>query len=799
MEWRYNGILLIDHLNNIIKDKKQLKYVYATIRRILKKEYEKNPKANIDDLINDILNMDKIKNIINSSYIKKVEKITWIYREVPLKEYIKQNIISPKKNQEQIYLKIKNEAIKISSEQNKNLIDNMDEIITSVLNSDNFKKYLNMDKKEDTKWYFKNIPLIKYISLNFDSSFRTKKQIRQNIEDEVTKQLKKDNLDNSYREEYIDNYINSSKFKKFLKTNPNEKLQYYYKNKKLYHYLEESVVDKNNLQYIYHLIVSKIRKIYNEQSNISLNEIVKNVVDSNEIEKLINSTSIEKLNKEIWPYKNGLLIDYIRSIDLNGKDPQIVYLQVKQYINNNYPSGFLTIEDKEQAISKYINSIYFKNYLKYGYTNRTVYFYKNMLFVDYLKLNYKEQLEQNNKSVDNLYHHALYWISNNFDISTSSINEIEYFIDIYLNSDDFKIYINSPKKYYQDWSFNNVNLKDKITQLYSDIIEEENDIYNIYSSIIFNAHKIKNKYPEMNNNEIISKFFTKEYISEYSSKFIKKREIKKEVDKKTLLWNNKDDINYITIYALENKLDVCDILEISSKGFNYYSSIILIEYSIKYEYDLNKLLEETIEILKKEQLTDNEALWLFKLGYKSYIYEVIKKNKKRINNYIFKYKRKTGLNIYTDFDDIYSFLTMLLITKHISITVSKDYLMNSFMSFVSNSIERYFLTLRRKSIEYSLDYDNGYNRIKNLNNNENNYLKKEEREILLNAINELNEIEKEFVLLRYGFINYPHNIEQIKNILNKKGIYITENELIKMDKDIINKLKENPKILSLNK
>lgn len=802
MEWKYKNKLLVDYLNEIIKNKEQKKYIYSTIRRILKKEYDKNPEINIDSLIEDILNRDRIKEIINSKTIDKQEKIIWIYEKISLKEYIKQNIFSPYKNTEQIYTKIKNDAIKIATEKNLNINDNMDQIITNIINSKKFKEYLNTESKEEIKWYFKNKPINQYIVENFDLSIRNQKQIRKNIETEVTKQLQKNNLDNSYREEYIENYINSKKFEEFLKTNPKETLHYFYKNQKLYYYLQKNIVDKDNLSYIYQFIVSKIRTIYNKQLENGLDEIVKNVVESKEIIELINCSSIEKINREIWPYKDGLLIDYIRSIDLNGKKPQIVYLQVKQYINDNYPLGFLNIKEKEKAINKYIHSIYFKNYLKYGYTTRTVYFYKNMLFIDYLRLNYKEKLDKMNKSIDNLYNHALYWISNNFDISNSSIDDMEYFIDVYLTSDDFKIYINSPKKEYQDWSFNNINLKDKIIELYNNIIEEENDVYKIYSSIVFNARKIKREYPNIDNNEIISKFFTIEYINEYSIEFIRKKSIKKEIEKKTLLWNNKDDINYIEKYASENNLNLNIIFDIHNRGFNYYSSIILLEYSEKYNYDLNLLIEETSFLLNNEQLDDNELIWLFKIGYKDSIKQVLDRNKKYINNYIFKFKREIlEKNIYVDFNDIYSFLSELLITKHISITAPKDKLINSFMSFISNCIERYFFTLKKVPFEYSLDYeDSSINRKTSHNFNVENYHeRKEEKKIILSAIDDLSEIEKEFVLLRYGFINYPHTISSIKNILNFKGIEITENELSEIEKNTLNKLKENSKILSLRK
>ena len=40
---------------------------------------------------------------------------------------------------------------------------------------------------------------------------------------------------------------------------------------------------------------------------------------SEEIINLINAKQVRKIEREPWPYQNGLLIDYLKSIDLNEK------------------------------------------------------------------------------------------------------------------------------------------------------------------------------------------------------------------------------------------------------------------------------------------------------------------------------------------------------------------------------------------------------------------------------------------------------------------------------------------------
>lgn len=516
---------------------------------------------------------------------------------------------------------------------------------------------------------------------------------------------------------------------------------------------------------------------------------------------LLNEESIKKIEREAWPYGEGLLIDYLKVMDLNGKKITTVYLQVKGYINSRFPEGFKNIIEKRSAIEDYLDSEDFENYIKYGYTNK-VYFYKGMLLKDFLKLNYNEILERNLKTPENLYDKIIRVIKANKNIESLSQEEIEQLIDDALKSDEIRTYINKKKTIFEDWSYNGRNLKDVISEAYSSIIEDESDLYRIYINITRNARIMKRKNPDMNNNEIIITFFTVEFISTYIEDYKKRKIIRQEVDKKNKLFDNMDDFQYIRMYALENNLDVNEIIRISNNGFNYYSSIIILEYSIQYNVGIDELIAFTLNL---DESNINYLLWLFKLGVKSYISDIIENNKKLINGWIYKFAVIifNGSMNAVNYEDIYSFLSGILIQKHIIITSSIDNLFLSFCAFVKSCIKRYLLETRAKNIEFqnfdSLDDENFYIQIPSSDNLEDDYIASEEIDVINNAIDELDDLEREFIDLRYGFSGNQHNLYEIKRIWESKEIYTSIEELEKMEMNILEKLRNNPDILKLNR
>lgn len=106
------------------------------------------------------------------------------------------------------------------------------------------------------------------------------------------------------------------------------------------------VADKQNVNYIYCFIIGRISKRHILDQSKDLDSIINDVMASEEVIILINTETLKKAEKEPWPYKNGLLINYLKSIDLNGKKPLIVYLHVKNYLKWKYPNGFQSLEEK---------------------------------------------------------------------------------------------------------------------------------------------------------------------------------------------------------------------------------------------------------------------------------------------------------------------------------------------------------------------------------------------------------------------------------------------------------------------
>lgn len=793
MSWIYKGIPLKDYLANIIKDKSELNYLYSTVRKILAKEYIAG--TDLDTLITDVLKRDKIQKIINGDYVKQRKQV-WVYKTVPLKKYLSV-LVSNKEDLQFLY-----QLIKVTLENEYTLGMDLDLLIEDILNRDKIQSIIKGEYVKSTQenWEYKGMPLTVYVDGYIKSLYRSKKQIRENIVSRVTARIKRENLSTCDRERLIEEYINSPRFIKFINSPTKKKQFYFYKKERLYHYLMRVVADKQNVNYIYCFIIGRISKRRNLDQSKDLDSIINDVMASEEVIILINTETLKKAEKEPWPYKNGLLINYLKSIDLNGKKPLIVYLHVKNYLKCKYPNGFQSLEEKKAATEEYIASTEFAKYIKYGFTNK-LYFYKGMLLIDYIKLYYEDILKANLKTPDNFYAKILSMLSRYENIDTLSLEEIEELIDHILGSDEIKMYLNKKKTIYEVWTYNGRNLKDVISEVFSDIIEDDFDLYRIYAFITRNARKLKLENKERSNNDIISSLLSEEFVLAYKAEYIRRKEIRKEVKEKTALYDNKDDFGYICCYAQNKNLDMNEIMKICKQGFNYYSAIIILEYSLKFGTPVKELIDFT---LNNTEIDDIYLLWLFKLGFKDYIADVIERNKRLINQWIYK-----GMLIVfneanpKDFEDVQSILYELLIAKHISISVSIDYLFISFKAFVQSCIKRIFLDMRSKRNAFvvidNLDNEDFHIQISSTDNVEDGYINNEDDAIINNAIRELDQIEQDFIDLRYGFSSHQHSLQEIKKLFASKGIFMSLIELEQMDKDILNKLKNNPNILTLSR
>ena len=779
MKWTYKNRLLKDYLRKIIKNKKNLNYLYFSIRQILEKEYDE--VKDLDLLIEDILNRDKIKKIINDEYEKK-EKKTWTYKNRLLKDYLKE-IIKDKKDLEYLYKMFRRELQKEYDE-----AKDLDLLVENILNRDKFKKIIDGSyvKNKQENWYYKNMRLSDYIKQNINSEYRTLREIRANIEDNVMLSIKNNNLPLNERENLVDEYINSEKFKYFLENPRSQKLSYYYKNIKLRKYLSININDKNNLDYIYQLICSKIRYLY-ELDDKNIDDIVDEVMASDEVIYLINSKNIKKKISEIWPYKEGLLKDYLKTLYV---DSDKVYNHIRDNLNRKYPNGFISIEEKRKKIEEYIESNEFKTYLKYGHKDKKFY-YDNMLLIDYLKENYAEILKNNNKNVENLYKKIIYCLSK-YDINNLSIEEINKLINKIINSEEIDLYLSKTKQLHETYIYKNLSLKDAIAKYYKQIINSTSDLDKIYRTFISYYKYEKEKDINKSMNEIFKPYFEKEYIKNFSINYIKKIELQKEVLEKNKLYENMNDINYINTYLKNRKIKLREINRIKDYGFSYYASIMIYEYSKKYDEKVIDLIKYTKNINLNN---NNDLIWLLKLGYKNYAFDLIEKNKKLINIMINKSSyRILSEPVKIDYEEIYNYLNNVLLKKYVTFTVSKENSNQSFNKFCSSCIEKYILQYKREKLSNIIYDEDIYFELKSTENIEENYLDGETKKIVYSLIDELTDIEKEFVYLRYGFYNYPHNLNEINEIFESNNIKIDINHL---EQKILDKLRKNSKVLTL--
>ena len=777
--WNYKGEPLKEYLKKFVEE--DLNFLYLKIRRILDKEY--NEDTNLDQLIEDILNRNDIKAIIDKKYIKQ-EKSDWKYKNILLKDYLRTLV-----DEEQLDFLYKNICINLRNEYKDGM--DLDQLIEDILQRKKFVDIIDGSyiKRVEKKWYYKGVPLIEYVNQNIKSDYRTSIEITEMIRNYVDQRIKNNNLDSSYREQLIEKYINSNLFKKTIAKEKLERKEYYYKEIKLKKYISDNIKNIDNLEYVYRYILNKL----NDNNDID------NLMNSEEIASLLNLDYIQKIEREHWFYKNGLLIDYLKSIDLYNKNLSSVYIQVKYYINNKYIDGFNSIDEKTRAIEEYIDSEEFQNYLKFGYTNRAIYFYKNMLLIDYIRLNYKEKLEETNRKDDNIYHKIIHYLKKEYDLDSLTIEQRELLIDHYINSMEFNLYLNSKKYNIEKWDYLGISLKELVLQYYDDIIEDETDLNRIYRVYVSKAHKIKNNNKNILNYEIIDLLLADEIVNKTKEEYIKRKQRIKDIQLKQELYKNKNDLSYIFIYCKDNNIDFNKFIEVNKQISDNYSSIMLIEYSNKYNENLEYLIKYTNSIKTKEHLEDSEYLWLYKLGNKEYIYNVIKNNKRKINKIIYKQMYlKLNNNINIDSEEIYSNLIELLLKKHIIFTSKKEYLINSFMSFVKSFLNRYFLELSHSILTVTLD-DVKYKIISTNEKLENSIIDNDVRNIVVEQISNLADIEQEFINLRYGFIDKVYNLFEIKQIFDEKNITFTIEELQQLESDILRKLGENPKILSLKK
>ena len=348
----------------------------------------------------------------------------------------------------------------------------VDSFLDEILNRPKIQEIMKGTylKKEETEWIYQKMPLVNYVEMYIKSPYRSKSQIAQRIRDHVSRTLKRKNLDQSKREELIDEYLSSVAFRKFLSTPSAKKTTYSYGGMTLRKYIKTRIKNPEDLKYVYKRITSKIGSMY-PKKNQELETVIHLVMESEEVKKLLEMEDIPRHEREEWLYKDGLLIDYLKTIDLNGKRIESVYSAVKNAILRKNSAGFSSIQEKKRVTEEFIDGEEFQNYLKFGYIEKC-YFYSGMLLVDYLRLYYEETLEKVDKTVEDLYKEIIYIAFRNKNMEDLSQKEIEEEIGTTLRSSEISEYLIRPKLVFEDWSYHGEKLKDVILREYSSVIEK---------------------------------------------------------------------------------------------------------------------------------------------------------------------------------------------------------------------------------------------------------------------------------------------------------------------------------------
>lgn len=787
--WNYHNIPLKQYLEGLLENKEDLNFLYDTIKKLLKKEY--TPGTNLDLLIDDILSRDKIQKIMMGTYEKRKTK-SWYYHKLSLRKYLYE-LLENKEDVDYLYYIVSH----ILEKEYTSSCD-MDSLIEDILSRPKIQEIIsgNYSKKEETEWIYQGMTLTSYVEKYIHSPYRSSAQIVRGIRTHVSSMMKRKNLDISKREELIDTYLSSDKFKKILSTLPAKRNSYFYQGMTLRKYVKERIQDTDNLKYVYKLITSKILSIYQEK-NQNLELVIHSVMESEEVKKLLNTDTISKQEREEWPYKEGLLIDYLKTIDLNGKKITTVYSAIKNAVKRKHGGEFSSIQEKKEAIEEFVDSKEFQNYLKYGYIEKC-YFYSGMLLIDYLRIYYGDTLKETNKTIEDLYKKVLYMAFKDRNLEDLSQKEIEKDIDFALRSNEMSEYLHRPKPVFEDWSYNGENLKNVILKEYSSIIEDNQDLNRIYGFITDNARKIKKENPDIDNEIIIESFLKKEFMEDYIEKYSKRKKIRDEVHQKTRLYENRDDFQYISLYAEENNLDITEIVRITHLGFNYYSAIMILEYARKFNQSVEEIVKFTLNMDKTE---NTSLLWLVKLGFRDYIWNIIENNKNLIHvllreNMMYSYKDSTLI----DYEDLYLFLSEQLLKSFITMTVPVEYLFSSFKAFINSCIKGYVIEKGHNPCDYrchSIDGENNSFVLVSKDDIETGLIESEVSNIIMDVLDLLDNLEREFINLRYGFTGEVNNLVQIQSIWNAEGIQVSIEELERMEKIVLGKLRKNPKILEI--
>lgn len=157
--WVYKTVPLKKYLSLLVSNKEDLQFLYQLIKVTLENEYTLG--MDLDQLIEDILNRDKIQSIIKGEYVKSTQE-NWEYKGMPLTVYIDGYIKSLYRSKKQIRENIVSRVTARIKRENLSTCDR-ERLIEEYINSPKFIKFINSPPKKKLFYFYKKERLYHYL------------------------------------------------------------------------------------------------------------------------------------------------------------------------------------------------------------------------------------------------------------------------------------------------------------------------------------------------------------------------------------------------------------------------------------------------------------------------------------------------------------------------------------------------------------------------------------------------------------------------------------------------------------
>jgi hypothetical protein len=272
--------------------------------------------------------------------------------------------------------------------------------------------------------------------------------------------------------------------------------------------------------------------------------------------------------------------------------------------------------------------------------------------------------------------------------------------------------------------------------------------------------------------------------------------LRKRINDRTFLIENKNSINILENYCVENNYDIKIIHSLIETGYDYLQSIFIYQYWLdkKIQITIKNSATLVIDLKQKiEDLQDNEdaditeVIALYYAGFKNFELKVFQIVLPIINKAVYQ-------NPFYDKQEMKQHIILLVIEKlKANFFVSAQNLRSYMKRFVRGELIKYYYCNKndlsynadryenKEYMDYLTDGKTTEDKVINLMESKAIY------EVLMNA---LTPIQIKYVLYRFGFIGYPRNPEEIKKMLNMDTLNINDFET-----EIIRRVKEVPDVM----